>query len=217
MESTVDIEQVKRRAYRAIEQDGLEGIHVGLMFIFFALFLYGTGEAMQRDHPVNVYYLLLPIIGCAMQTVVKPFFRRRFTYPRIGFAKFLNSRDISVVLFQVTAAIIALGVMALFIWVRSIQWLLSLYLAVVLAALTRHEAKKRGRVTSGDYLVMALYLFGGLAGLGMSLVGVHPLKATAYELWGLTAVFIPIGLMQFFRFLNKYPEPNKETSHVNSY
>jgi len=210
MESTADLNDVKRRAYRAIEQDGLEGIHVGLMFIFFALFLYGTGEAMEHGHPVNAYYLVLPIIGCAMQTVVKPFFRKRFTYPRVGFVKFIESKEISVFLFQLFAAIIALGIMALFIWVKSIQWFLSLYLAVVLLALTRYEARRRGRITSGDYGIMALYLAGGLAGIIMYLQGIHPLKATAYELWALTAIFIPAGIIQFARFLHKYPRVNQE-------
>lgn len=212
MESTADLNNVKRRAYSAIEQDGLEGIHVGLMFIFFALFLYGTGEAMQHGHPVNVYCLVLPIIGCAMQTVVKPFFRKRFTYPRVGFAKFIQQNETSVVLLQLLGAVIALGVMALFIWVEAIQWLLPLYLAVVLVVLTLNEARKRGRLTTGDYIVTALYLAGGSAGLFMILLGIHPLKATAYELWGLTAIFVSAGFIQFARFLHKYPRVTQEAS-----
>lgn len=216
MESTADIRDVRRRAYAAIEQDGMEGIHVGLMFVFFALFLYGTGEAMQHGHPVNVRYLMLPIIGCAMQTVVKPFFRKRFTYPRAGFAKFIEHKEASVVLMQVLMAVIALGLMALFIWVEEIQWLLSLYLAIVLAVLTLNESRKRGRITAGDYTVTALYLAGGSAGLFMVFLGVHPLKATAYELWGLTAIFIPAGFIQFARFLHKYPKPREEAGHADS-
>ncbi|MBC8472294.1 MAG: hypothetical protein H8D56_22770 [Planctomycetes bacterium] len=195
---SIDIRRIKQDSYRIIRQDGLSDICAGLMLGIMAVFF------------LDFKYAGALIVGCAMQTIILPVCRKKFTYPRIGYAKFPGRADIkSLIVWDIALPLI---IVALIICVGIWVWfLLPLCLGIFLGGLALVGARITGYVL--DYILAAVLLASGLIGLLLIQLGYAPGVATAYQLWGLSGIFIPVGLVQLIRFLQKYPQPEMEVSN----
>ncbi|MHC4242843.1 MAG: hypothetical protein ACYS3N_20355 [Planctomycetota bacterium] len=201
MAFSIDIRRIKRDSYRIIRQDGLSDICGGLMLGIMAVFF------------LDFKYAGALIVGCAMQTIILPICRKKFTYPRIGYAKFPGRADRkSLIVWDIALPLVVVGlIICVGIWART---LLPLCLGIFLGGLTLVGARFTGYVL--DYILAVVLLASGLIGLLLIQIGYAPGLATAYQLWGLSGIFIPVGLVQLIRFLQKYPQPEKEVSNDDS-
>jgi hypothetical protein len=196
----IDVSRIKRQSYRVIRLDGLSDICGGLMLGIMAVFF------------LDFRYAGALIVGCAMQTIILPVCRKKITYPRVGYVKFpgrANKKSIIVWDITVPLAVVALIICA-GIWVRQ---LLPACMGILLAGLAFPGA----RITKYllDYLLVGIFLASGLIGIMLIWRGYDPGIATAYQLWGLSGILIPAGLVQLIRFLDRYPKPIKEVSNDN--
>ena len=192
---SIDIRRVKRDSYRIIRQDGLSDICSGLMLGIMAVFF------------LDFKYAGALIVGCAMQTIILPVCRKKFTYPRIGYAKFPGRADRkSLIVWDIALPLVVVGLtICVCIWAR---FLLPLCLGIFLVGLALVGARITGYIL--DYILVAVLLASGLIGLLLIQFGYTPGVATAYQLWGLSSIFIPVGLVQLIRFLQKYPKLAEE-------
>lgn len=192
---SIDIRRVKRDSYRIIRQDGLSDICSGLMLGIMAVFF------------LDFKYAGALIVGCAMQTIILPVCRKKFTYPRIGYAKFPGRADRkSLIVWDIALPLVVVGlIICVCIWAR---FLLPLCLGIFLVGLALVGARITGYIL--DYILVAVLLASGLIGLLLIQFGYTPGVATAYQLWGLSSIFIPVGLVQLIRFLQKYPKLAEE-------
>jgi len=197
---SIDMRRIKRQSYQIIRQDGLSDICAGLMLGIMAIFFF------------EFRYSVTLIVGCAMQTIVLPICRKKFTYPRVGYVKFPGRADKkSLIVWDIAVPLIVVGlIICAGIWVRP---LLPLCLGAFLAGLSLAGARITGYVL--DYILVGVLLASGLIGLLLIQLGYAPGLATAYQFWGLSSILIPVGLVQLIRFLRKYPEPIKEAKNDN--
>jgi hypothetical protein len=197
---SIDMRRIKRQSYRMIRQDGLSDVCAGLMLGIMAIFFF------------EFRYSVALIVGCAMQTVVLPICRKKFTYSRVGYAKFPGRADKKdLIVWDIAVPLVVVGlIICAGIWVRP---LLPLCLGAFLAGLSLAGARITGYVR--DYIFVGLFLVSGLVGLIFALLGYEPFIVTAYQLWGLSGILIPVGLIQLILFLRKYPKLMKETKNDN--
>lgn len=194
---SIDMRRIKRESYRVIRQDGLSDICAGLMLGIMAIFFF------------EFRYSVALIVGCAMQTIVLPICRKKFTYPRVGYVKYPGRADKkSLIVWDIALPLVVVGlIVCVGIWVRT---LLPLCLSIFLAGLALAGARITGYVL--DYILVGVLLASGLIGIILIQLGYAPGLATAYQFWGLSGILIPVGLVQLTRFLHKYPKPAKEVN-----
>ncbi|MHC4557702.1 MAG: hypothetical protein ACYTFW_11235 [Planctomycetota bacterium] len=192
---SIDITKIKRQSYRVIRQDGLSDICAGLMLGIMAVFF------------LDFRYAGALIVGCSMQTIILPICRKKITYPRIGYVNFPGRTDKkSLIVWDIAVPLIVVGmIICVGIWAAR---LLPLCLGIFLAGLTFPSACITRYLL--DYLLVVLFLTSGLIGLILIWRDYDPGTATAYQLWGLSGILIPAGLVQLIRFLRKYSKPEKE-------
>jgi len=198
---SLDMGRIKQQSYRIIRQDGLSdifgGLMLGIMGVFFLDFKYAGAL----------------IVGCAMQTIILPTCRKKITYPRVGYAKFPGRADIRrLIIWDIVLPLVVVGlVICIGIWARPI---LALCLGIFLAALALPEA----RITKYflDYIIVAAFLTSGIIGQLFVWRGSAPGRVVAVQFWVLSCILIAVGLVQLYRFLQKYPEPIKEKYNDDS-
>ncbi len=195
---SIDMRRIKRESYRMIRQDGLSDVCAGLMLGVMAIFFF------------EFRYSVALIVGCAMQTIVLPICRKKFTYPRVGYVKFPGRADKkSLIVWDIAVPLVVVGlIICAGIWVRL---LLPLCLGAFLAGLSLAGARITGYIR--DYVFAGLFLASGLVGLILALLDYDPFVVTAYQLWGLSGILIPAGLVQLILFLRKYPQAVTEVSN----
>jgi len=190
MVSSVDVMKVERDSHLAMRRDGLSDICGGLMLGIMALFFW------------DFKYAGALIVGCSMQTIILPMFRRMITYPRIGYVKLRGRANVrSLIVLDIVLPLAAIGlILCIGIWMRQ---LLPVSTGVLLAGLAFPGA----RITryGFDYVLIGLFLAGGAAGQLLVWRGYAPGTATAFELWALSAVLISAGIAELIGFLHKYP------------
>lgn len=197
---SLDIRRIKRDSYRVIRQDGLSDICGGLMLGIMAVFF------------LNFRYAGVLIVGCAMQTIILPACRKKITYQRVGYVKFPGRSGIkNLLVWDIAIPLAVVGlIICTGIWARSV---LALSLGIFLAALALPGA----RVTRYflDYLLVAVFLTSGIIGQLFVWSGLPPGTVIAFQFWILSGILILVGLVQFCRFMLKYPEPVKEQKNDN--
>ena len=104
MIENLSLSEIKKNAYNSINQDGLAEIALGFMLLWLSVFLYlhvFKGEDV-------VVFLILPaiLIGPFLQKM-----RKKFTYPRVGYANLVTPRRTKLVMFVLIIAL-ALGIFA---------------------------------------------------------------------------------------------------------
>ena len=187
------MQAVKKKAYMAINQDGLETLQLGFVLGIIALYLF-------FPHLLWVFLAILPVWW-----LVKAM-RKWFTYPRTGYAKFPQKMKEKTIMGIIIAAMYVASALAAH-WLGS---LLPLYLAAVMIAGALFDARVLGD-TSG-YALIPVFAASGILGMVLHVGG--PERAAAIQLWAVAAILIPLGLARFFYFLHKYPSATEEESYV---
>lgn len=195
MTFSINMGAIKRESYRIIRRDGLSDICGGLMLGIMAVFFY------------DFRYAGALILGCAMQTVVLPLCRRKITYPRIGYARFPRRADFRSVILRdvglplvVVSLIICIGILA--------RGLLPASLGIFLAALALAGARMTGYIL--DYVAVMIFLAAGITGQLFVWRGYGTEIVSAFQLWALALIMVPVGVFQFIRFMQKYKVPEQE-------
>lgn len=198
MSFSIDMRKIQRESYRLIRQDGLSDICAGLMLAIAAVFFF------------EFKYAGALIVACVMQTIILPACRKKITYPRVGYTKFPGRPDNkSFILWDIAVPLVVVGlIICIGIWVRQ---LLPVSLGILLAVLTFTGARITGYLR--DYFLVGLFVTSGFIALSLIPAGYEPEIAVAYQLWFLSVVLVPAGLIQLMFFLRKYPEPVKEAQN----
>jgi hypothetical protein len=195
MEDPIDLQKVERRVMATMHQDGLMdlGIGLGTMIIGYAMHTHRT-----------IYFVILPIL---LAMFIRGM-RRRFTYPRIGFAK-LKSPSLTPVKVIVFSSIIVISVVLAMVRrlprsapikiSSSGQWLFySYFIALIVLTLAIMLAYRLKAFRIFGYVVLALGCW------------VHsrfaPIPLPFYVMVvGLVAMIT--GSVLFVKFLRSHPIP----------
>jgi len=200
---------LQRRAYRALNEDGLVDFAVGLGLSLAALYV-----VLWRLAGVNmaVWSGLFPIFVMLIARGL----RKRFVYPRIGYARIRNASPAILLMATLTLLLVA-GVVVMTIYARRgvrppamlFPWLLRLFAlagAGTLALMGRRTGWVRFYVHAGVVLVSVL------ASLAV--------RNTSYGLilmLGLPGfILLVTGLVVFGLFLRRHPKPIPEATHAGS-
>jgi hypothetical protein len=191
----IELRQIERKAHRAFQQDGLNVLFAGVALGIFAIFF------------IDVRHGWVFAVGITLAVSMPGFFRRQFVHPRIGYARFPQSRAMGR-----HAAAICLVVVCLLLFyclgkIERFNWLMPLYLGTILSAAALVAAIRSG--LSMYYALAPVLLLSGLAGLGFTMRGHDAGWVAAFQLWGLAVILTGVGLVQLLRFLRTYPKPDR--------
>lgn len=201
MSTEINLKEIEQKTYHLVRQDGVDRIAAGIFLALAAIFF------------IDIRFAGVLGLGSVIYTVLPDAFRKKLTYPRIGYAKFLPaSRTLWHHLLRIIMAIICLTLFYLLGKIARFSWLMPLYLGIIFSAVALIGVRKSG--TAIDYILAVLFLSSGIAGLAFTISRHDPGWVTAYQLWGLAGILIPLGMIQLIHFLGKYPEPKEEVSHV---
>ncbi len=192
------VREVEKRARSALRQDGLAIIIAGIAFAIMAPFFLDD----------RLGFLL--ILGTGFYVFLPAILKKRFVYPRIGYAKFKEKKAKS---WKLLISTMLLMLFVIVLKLNAYNWLLPLYLGAVFGVIA--FAIGYWHKTVIEYVISALMLLSGIVGITATARGNDPGIVTAVQLWGLAAVLIPIGLFQLTRFLRKYPKQTAETCNVH--
>jgi hypothetical protein len=208
MNENIDLKKLEKRAWWEYQKDGLLEIMVGI-FLF-------AGAAMLRSPGFIGFYAVLVIFI----TPILESLRKRYTYPRIGWVK-LHQEDpkktfkgifgflvVVLVVMAVAFKIFSGGVANAVLWRK---WTPAWVGVMMMGAFT-FSASKTGAFR---YRVYGLSAFVGgiifsLNNSGADYTGIE------YYLLAMSAVLIPIGIVQFFTFLRNNPLPAEEAADART-
>jgi hypothetical protein len=200
---------VQRRAYRALNEDGLVDFAVGLGLSFCALYV-----GLWRLAGVNmaVWSGLFPIFVMLIARGL----RKRFVYPRIGYARIRNASP-AILLMATLALLLIAAVVVMTIYARRglrppamlFPWLLRLFAlagAATLFLMGRRTGRVRFYVHAGVVLVAVL-----------TSLAVRNTNYGLILMLGLPGLILLVtGLVVFGHFLRRHPKPMPEATHANS-
>jgi hypothetical protein len=198
MTTELNLKEIEQKSYRIFRQDGLSiffaGVSLGIVAIFF----------------IDVRHAWVFALGVTMAISMPEFLRRQLVYPRVGYAQFLRSKNIARHIIVICLAVICLILFYALGKVVRFNWLVPLFLGIVFSAAALAAARRFGLMVY--YVLTFVFLLSGLAGLGFTMRGYGPGWVVAFQLWGLSAILISVGLVQFNLFLHKYPKLAEEAN-----
>jgi hypothetical protein len=205
-EADADIE---RRAYRTLNEDGIVDLSLGLGLSFAALYI-----GLWRLGGVNmaVWSGLFPI----MVMMLARGLRKRFVYPRIGYARARNASP-AILMMATLSFLLVAGLVVMTIYARRgvrppaalIPWMLRVF-ALAGAGTLALMGRRTGLVRF--YLHAAVILVAALAS-----AGVRDPNYGLLLMLGLPGfVLIAAGLVSFRTFLRRHPRPTTEGARAQS-
>jgi hypothetical protein len=192
-----DLGEIKQKAYNSINQDGLTEVAAGIMFLFLSFMLYLDVYLGQE---VTVFFIMPVIfIGPFLQGM-----RKKFTYPRVGYANLVTQRRTRIVM-AILILVLALGIFAAVDYVKidfhsSKFYFAPLVIGLFLAATHIYRFARYGIKRYILYSVVAL--------LATIITYFFPIRGFLRVLIILSsiAVFqIPVGLITFTDFIRRTP------------
>jgi hypothetical protein len=208
-ESRVPAEALQRRAYRVLNEDGLVDFGVGLGLLFAALYI-------GLDHLAGVDMAAWSGFFPILVMLVSRGLRKRFVYPRIGYARIRNASPAILLMATLTLMLVA-GLVVMTVYARRgirppaalIPWMLRVFALVgagTLALMGRRTGLARFYVHAAVILVAAL--------------ASAAVRNTDYGLLlmlGLPGLALLVtGLICFFIFLRRHPKPITEATDAGS-
>jgi len=195
------LQRLDHRARSTLDSDGIRTLVNGLALLLMALFFYDHRHAWAF------------IVASAMHRSLPDALRRRITYPRVGYARFLPSlsrREASLLFAGLCVALALGGVLDN----SPYRWLEPLYLGLLYAAVSVAAA---GRVAAvWDYAFAALIALSGLVGLRWTSRGTDSNIVTGVQVALLGALLACVGVVQLVQFLRRHPrlsEQDPEATH----
>ncbi len=185
-----DRRSIATRARRTVARDGLDEIVGGLSLGLMALFVF------HREHGWAL------ILAAGIQAGLKDIIRPRLTYPRGDFGRMPEAGWVARIFLTVGAIVLA-ALVGVSLILPLGKGLLALYSGVLLTGVALAAARRKGLII--HYVYAAVFLESGFIGLWLVHLGLDAGRATAFQLWGLAALLIPIGLVRLIRFLSRDP------------
>jgi hypothetical protein len=198
---------LQRRAYRALNEDGIVDFALGLGLLFAASYV-GLNHAGGVN--MTAWTGLAPIFVMLMARGL----RKRFVYPRIGYARIRNASPAILLMATMTLLLVA-GLVVMTLYARRgvrppaglMPWLLRLFAlagAATLALMGRRTGFAR------FYFHAAVILVAALAS-----AAIRNENYGLLLMFGLPGIILLVtGLVCFFTFLRRHPKP--EATHANS-
>ena len=205
MSEKINLKEMKKKAFRDSNQDGMMEIVIGV--IFFAI----AGYIHTKNLPILL--ILLPIFA----PIWIQFIRNNFTYPRIGYARPSKKMTIQIVLVLFVYMFIVLFMVFVFPFISN-NWDLSLW--------HNWSPVFYGIMTTGAFLYMGYkvgitryYIFATLSVIGIFaayFIDFNTLER-GLEMYflGISGVLIITGFALFLLFLRKYKLPKKKITEGN--
>lgn len=203
MVEKLDLKKLRVKTHRTILEDGLLEVMLGIYFVLSGLYL--------TNKSLIINYLWLPFALVLIDVI-----RRRYVYPRTGYAKIkLSTREIVGVLLAIVLGIALLtGIIALITagvgdplagnWRNSLTFALIIFTTIFFCVIAYRFSAPRW------------YLHGFLIGSVILLNQVVKVPALVF---GLGVLIIAIGLWVFFSYLREYPVQSDDSSskiHIRS-
>ena len=150
-------------------------------------------------------------LGIALAVSMAAYFRRQFVHPRIGYARFPQSKGVGRHIAAICLAAICLALFYALGKMAHFSRLMPLYLGAVFSAAALVAAIKSG--LSLYYVLALVLLLSGLAGLGFTIKGYIAGWVVAFQLWALAVILTFVGLVQLLYFLRRNPRRSTEESN----
>ena len=204
MTGNLNLKEVESKVYNSINQDGLSELAMGIVFLCIVAFIYVNVFLNEEV----IMYIILPaiLIGPILQRM-----RKKYTYPRVGYADLTSQKRRTVLLIF----LIAFFLLGIYFLINFKKLELSkdyfvytpLFIGLFLSAAYIYRVV---RYKTNRFIIYAVVTI-------LSLIGTHlfPMREMLRVLFMLTclAIFlIPIGLITFFKFLRKFPVLQDETA-----
>ncbi|MDD8013918.1 MAG: hypothetical protein PHX05_10605 [Acidobacteriota bacterium] len=209
MNGGVNMKEIKRKTSGFFLQDGLTLVMLGLALLLFA---FSWQQLIGESAP----YGLVGIFSVIILAGFVEWLRRRYTYPRIGYA----AQSLKINPFILVPTFLVM--IGLPFWIILSHGSDSSYLAawalwipVIIWFLIVAQLFDLGR-KSGDKLYFLLAFFAVVIGTAMSLIRfASPIQACVFFFFMLGGTSIVVGLVKFVRFLRIHPimdedEENKQ-------
>jgi MFS family permease len=135
-------------------------------------------------------------LGITLAICVPEFLRRQLVHPRIGYARFPQSKGMGRHVAAICLAVICLLLFYCLGKIERFNWLMPLYLGTMFSAAALVAAIKSG---------LSLYY-----ALAFVLLLHDDGWVVAFQLWGLAAVLILAGLAQLIGFFREHPKRAEE-------
>lgn len=204
MEQTVEMKKLEQKSFRFIEQDGLMEIMMGIVLVGLGLTF---GSFAYTIVVLAAVFLMTPLLGIL---------RKRYTYPRIGYAK-LPSEDgknmargmfIYVIIIMVGVTV-GVGILGGFRDVTLFRKWSPLLAALLLTGGFDYAYSKSGSMRYRIYMVLAIGI-----GILFSLLTFEGYDGVAASLVLLGVIFFVIGAVLFLTFMHKYPKAWEQTNRI---
>ena len=188
---------IEKKAVRTIRRDGLETIGLGIFLAVLAIFIY------------DIRYGGITGLGVLGFILLPPFLRKYITYPRVGYAKFIEKNDPRAVIASIAIVILCLILFYLIGSNEKYGFLMPLFLGILFALFIFWLAYRTGMAI--NYILGILYLAAGNIGVCFTLYGIDPGLVTSSMLFLLALITIIVGSAQTAWFMRKNPRVAGET------
>ena len=208
MSDKINLKEMEKKAYKLLNRDGLMELLMGVI-LFVVSSSFGGASGLSSFLALYVIFLKQIVEG----------FRKRFTYPRIGYLELPeeDSKNIGLGIFKYMGVVMLALVVFIYLLYGRISgdllynWIPLLIALIFFGGLQYHYSKSGDRLTlayTGIILVMGL-IFSILDFLG-------PFTSTQLYTLSLSAIFIVAGVLRFYKFRKDYPIqpiPEEATEH----
>lgn len=203
-----DLKMIEQESYRELMQDGLTEVLLGLILLAFPLILFESGFLVIF---VIFYIIYMP------QAIEA--FRKKYTYPRIGYVKLHEDEApklslgivIAVLLMFIIIIAVIYSVYANLIDKSFIyRWLPAVF-GFIMWGPSLYLKDRTGQ--NGYYLLGLLMSITGIL-VGLANLSTVEVQGILYMIsWGI--IFLTLGLMRFHLFIRKYPILENPEDDVN--
>ena len=192
MPDKINLKKMEQRAYKLLNEDGLMELLMGAI-LFVVSSTFGRNSALSSFLALYVIFIRQIVEG----------FRKKYTYPRIGYLKFAeeDGKKIGIGIFTFMGAIMLVLVVFIYLIYGRFsgellyKWIPLLIGLIFFGGLQYHYSK------SGDKLALVYTAIALGAGLVFSLQGLlEPLRNVQFYTLFLSLVFIVAGILRFRKF-----------------
>ena len=204
MQETIDIKNIERKSFRFIEQDGLTEIMMGVVLLALGLTF---GSSLYSIVVLAAVFVMTPLLGIL---------RKRFTYPRIGYAK-LPTEDgkkiargmfIYVIIIMV-GLVVVLGILGGFRDVKLFRKFSPLLAALLLSGGFEYAYSKSASFRYRIYMLLTIAI-----GISFSLIKFENYDGVAAALILLGIILAASGAILFLTFMHKYPKASEQSNQI---
>ncbi len=204
MEQAVELKKIEQKSFRFIEQDGLMEIMMGIVLLGLGLTF---GSFAYTIVVLAAVFLMTPLLGIL---------RKRYTYPRIGYAKLpaddgeTLARGMFIYMLVVFMGVfIGIAVLGDFRDPALYRKWSPLLAAFLMTGGFEYTYSKSGNMRCRVYTVLAV-----IFGVTFSLMKFEGYRGVVVTLIALGAIFVISGLFLFITFIRRYPKAGEQTNRI---